>query len=103
MRRYVFVRPWLRASSQAGLHKGGPGASKGLGLVLVDVNGDGKPDIYVANDTVDNFLYVNNCRPGARHGTFKFREVGLVSGTARDDRGGGRRHCARRDRTGGLR
>ncbi len=56
---------------------------KGLGVVIVDVNGDGKPDIYVANDTVDSFLYINKCRPGK----FLFEEVGLPSGVARDDRG----------------
>src|SRR5262249_40091031 len=56
---------------------------KGLGVLLVDVNGDGKPDIYVANDTVDNFLYINRSVPGK----IQLQEVGLPSGTARDDRG----------------
>jgi hypothetical protein len=56
---------------------------KGLGVVIVDVNGDGKPDIYVANDTVDNFLYLNRSKPGL----LKFDEVGLEVGVARDDRG----------------
>ena len=36
---------------------------KGLGVVIVDVNGDGRPDIYVANDTTDKFLYLNRSRP----------------------------------------
>jgi hypothetical protein len=56
---------------------------KGLGVVIVDVNGDGKPDIYVANDTVDNFLYINQSTPGH----LRFEEVGLPSGVARDERG----------------
>jgi hypothetical protein len=67
-------------SFEAGLRPGGPDASKGLGVLLVDLNGDGKPDIYVANDTADSFLYVNRCTPGR----FRFEERGLVSGTARD-------------------
>src|SRR5579884_4052375 len=66
-----------------GLRPGAKDASKGLGVLLVDVNGDRKPDIYVANDTADSFLYVNRCIPGH----FRFEERGLVSGTARD--GGG--------------
>ncbi|HWG43109.1 MAG TPA: CRTAC1 family protein [Gemmataceae bacterium] len=70
-------------SIEAGLRPGGPDASKGLGVLLVDINSDGKPDIYVANDTADSFLYVNRCTPGHFH----FAERGLVSGTARD--GGG--------------
>jgi hypothetical protein len=38
----------------------------GLGIVVSDVNLDGCPDIYVANDFPENdFLYVNNC-----NGTF---------------------------------
>jgi hypothetical protein len=56
------------------------GMGKGLGVVAADFNDDGRPDIYVANDTVDNFLYLNR-------GEFKFEEVGLLSGVARDDRG----------------
>jgi enediyne biosynthesis protein E4 len=56
---------------------------KGLGVVVADLNGDGKPDIYVANDTVDNFLYINQSTPGK----IRFEEVGLPSGVARDDRG----------------
>ncbi|HEY7425816.1 MAG TPA: CRTAC1 family protein [Gemmataceae bacterium] len=70
-------------STEAGLHKGARDASKGLGVVLVDLNGDGKPDIYVANDTTGNYLYINHCQAGRFH----FEEVGLFSGVARDGRG----------------
>jgi enediyne biosynthesis protein E4 len=74
---------FVDVSKEAGLHSGGENASKGLGVLIVDINGDGKPDIYVANDTVDNFLYLNKSKPGQ----LRFEEVGLSSGTARDDRG----------------
>jgi hypothetical protein len=37
---------------------------KGLGVVIVDVDGHGRPDIYVANDTTDKFLYTNRSTPG---------------------------------------
>ncbi len=57
---------------------------KGLGVLMVDVNGDGKPDIYVANDTVDNFLYINR---STKRGEFRFEELGGPSGTAKDDQG----------------
>jgi hypothetical protein len=56
---------------------------KGLGVVVADVNGDGKPDIYVANDTTDNFLYLNRSTPGK----LRFEEVGMDRGVARDDKG----------------
>ena len=53
---------------------------KGLGVVIVDVNADGKPDIYIANDGGDNFLYLNR-------GGFTFDEVGKIAGVATDDNG----------------
>jgi enediyne biosynthesis protein E4 len=70
-------------SAEAGLVRGGPKASKGLGVLAVDVNGDGKPDVYVANDTVDNFLYLNRSTPGR----IRFEEVGVLAGVSGD--GGG--------------
>jgi len=38
----------------------------GLGIAWLDVNDDGWPDLYVANDSTPNFLYVNQ-----KDGTFK--------------------------------
>jgi hypothetical protein len=66
-------------SASAGLRKDG----KGLGVLMVDVDGDGKPDIYVANDTTDNFLYLNK----SKKGEIRLEEVGGRSATAVDDRG----------------
>ncbi len=67
-------------SAGAGLRKGGAD-SHGLGVVAADLDDDGRPDLYVTNDTTDNFLYLN------RGNGLTFAEVGLQSGTARDDRG----------------
>jgi hypothetical protein len=47
---------------------------KAWGVVATDVNNDGKMDLFVANDTVSNFLFMNQ---GG-----KFDEVGLVAGVA---------------------
>ena len=47
---------------------------KGLGAVTADYDSDGDTDLYVANDGVRNFLFRNE---GGR-----FREVGLIAGTA---------------------
>src|SRR5207244_5008254 len=66
-----------------GLREGGPQSSKGLGVVLVDLNRDGKPDIYVANDMAAKFLYFNRSTPGK----LRFVERGLESGTACNDCG----------------
>jgi hypothetical protein len=45
-------------TSAAGIHS--PEMAFGLGLVVADVNNDGRPDIYVANDFFErDYLYVN--------------------------------------------
>jgi hypothetical protein len=56
---------------------------KGLGVLAVDVNRDGKPDLFVANDTVPKFLYVN-C---SRRGKIRLREQGMDAGVALDGDG----------------
>jgi hypothetical protein len=47
----------------------------GLGIAWFDVNDDGWPDLYVANDSTPNFLYLNQ-----KDGTFK--EVAFPMGVA---------------------
>jgi enediyne biosynthesis protein E4 len=49
--------------------------SKSLGVTVLDYNGDGWPDLFVANDTQPNKLYRNN-----RNGTFS--EEGMAAGVA---------------------
>lgn len=48
---------------------------KGLGVVATDINNDGRMDLFVSNDTVQNFLFVNR-GPGA-NGQWKWDEIGL--------------------------
>ena len=45
---------------------------KGLGVVATDINNDGLLDLFVANDTVQNFLFANR-------GQGKWDEIGLIS------------------------
>lgn len=44
--------------SSAKFHLTGPG-NKALGVVIADLTGDSWPDIFVANDTTANFVFVN--------------------------------------------
>jgi enediyne biosynthesis protein E4 len=50
---------------------------KGLGVVAADINNDGRMDLFVANDTVQNFLFVNR-GPDAR-GRTKWEEMALAA------------------------
>jgi hypothetical protein len=77
------TRKFVDVSTEAGLVPGGRDSSKGLGVLLIDVDGDGKPDVYVANDTVSKLLYLNGSTPGK----IRFKEVGMSSGSARDGQG----------------
>lgn len=63
-------------SQQAGLTMPG----KGLGVAIADYDHDGYPDIFIANDSMQQFLFHNK-----RNGTFE--EVGLESEVAVDGDG----------------
>ena len=65
------------ASQKAGI---ADPTSKSLGIAILDFDGDGWPDLFVANDTQPNKLYRNN-----RNGTFT--DVGLRSGVAYSEDG----------------
>lgn len=59
-------------SREKGLYGSG---NKGLGVAIGDFNNDGLPDIYVANDTTANFLFINTREQG-------FRESAISMGCA---------------------
>jgi hypothetical protein len=52
-----------------------PSGYYGLGVVWVDFNNTGRPDIYVADDSTPKYLYKNQ-------GNGTFQDIGLESGTA---------------------
>jgi hypothetical protein len=52
----------------------------GLGVLLADLDGDGRVDVYVANDAADNYLYLNRGPAG-------FEEVAARAGVAGDEAG----------------
>ncbi len=66
------------AGSRVGLADVAP--SYGLGVIWADYDDDGDQDLYVANDSVPNFLFENS-------GDNTFREVGLLNGVALADDG----------------
>ncbi|HZM88961.1 MAG TPA: CRTAC1 family protein, partial [Blastocatellia bacterium] len=53
---------------------------KSFGAVATDINNDGLMDLFVANDTVANFFFLNK-------GKGKFAEIGLEAGVAYSDSG----------------
>jgi len=59
-------------SAEAGLSKY---IGNGLGVAVGDYDDDGRPDVFVANDAVPNFLFHND-------GGGRFSEVGLLAGVA---------------------
>jgi len=75
-------------SEQAGIQitnkdQEGVAVGKSLGVVPVDVNLDGFLDLVVSNDTVRNFLFINQ-------GDQSFEETGILAGIAFDPNGNAR-------------
>jgi len=65
------------ATAEAGL---GKARGAGLAVVFRDLDKDGWPDLYVANDLTPNFLFKNN-------GDGTWKDLSLLSGTAYGPRG----------------
>ena len=88
-RKYYCVPRVFKPSSSFLFHNNGDGTfklvskgtdiesslGKALGVVATDVNNDGNMDLFVANDTVQNFLFMNR-------GKGKWEEVGLAAEVA---------------------
>jgi hypothetical protein len=55
-------------------------AGKGMGIGIADFDGNGFPDVFVANDTEPNFLYMNQ-------GDGRFKEESWAWGIAYDEQG----------------
>jgi hypothetical protein len=56
-----------------------------LGVVATDINNDGRMDLFVANDTVQNFLFVN--RGPTANGGWNWDEIALQAGVGFSDAG----------------
>jgi len=65
-------------SEKAGVND--PSGYYALGTLFVDVNGDGKPDLVVANDSTPNYLYINK-------GDGTFADQSYMSGYALNGEG----------------
>ncbi|HEY6119364.1 MAG TPA: CRTAC1 family protein [Pyrinomonadaceae bacterium] len=86
-RRYYCIPRYYKARTSHLFHNNGNGTfsdvtkesgigdspGKSFGAVATDVNNDGRMDLFVANDTMPNFLFINQ-------GNGKFEESGLAAG-----------------------
>ncbi|MGZ4335058.1 MAG: ASPIC/UnbV domain-containing protein, partial [Gaiellaceae bacterium] len=89
VRDLLFLNEGGRRFREVGEQAGLEAASfrHGLGAEFVDVNHDGRPDLYVANDEDPNDLYVNVPWPGGVKADpaglgFRFEERGAAAGVA---------------------
>ena len=68
---------FTEVSNMAGINAG---EGRGLGVLIGELTGDNRPDIYVANDGTTCWLFANQ-------GDLKFKEIGEQAGVARDGQG----------------
>ena len=65
---------FVEVTRESGISEAAP-SFYGLQPLIADFDGDGLPDIFVANDSTPNYLFHNE-------GQMKFREIGLTAGVA---------------------
>ena len=89
VRDLLFLNQGGRRFREMGMQAGLETSSfrHGLGALFTDVNGDGRPDLYVANDEDPNDLYVNVAWPGGAAADpaglgFRLEERGEAEGVA---------------------
>jgi hypothetical protein len=89
VRDLLFLGDGARRFREVGVEAGLEAAAfrHGLGAQFMDVNGDGRPDLYVANDEDPNALYVNVPWPGGFKSDpaglgFRFEERASAAGVA---------------------
>ena len=89
VRDVLFLNEGHRRFREVGVQAGLESANfrHGLGAQFIDVNGDGRPDLYVANDEDPNDLYVNVPWPGGAKADpaglgFRFEDRAAVAGVA---------------------
>ncbi len=89
VRDLLFLNEGHRRFREVGVQAGLESANfrHGLGAQFIDVNGDGRPDLYVANDEDPNDLYVNVPWPGGAKADpaglgFRFEDRAAVAGVA---------------------
>ncbi|HWE36975.1 MAG TPA: CRTAC1 family protein [Isosphaeraceae bacterium] len=71
---------FVDATKEAGVERKPANQGHGFGVVAADINGDGKVDLYVANDMNPNFLFLNR-------GDGTFYDATEQAGSAYDHRG----------------
>ncbi|MFM8475109.1 MAG: CRTAC1 family protein, partial [Planctomycetaceae bacterium] len=79
----VFTDVSAKSGVQVRAPNTGAAVSKSLGVIFPEINGDGRPDILVANDTVQNLLFLSQ-----PDGTYRENAVG--AGVAFDNAGAAR-------------
>jgi enediyne biosynthesis protein E4 len=77
----VSAKAGVQVFQAGGPETGREGVAKALGVIVCDVDGDGWPDVVVANDTSRNFFFHNIADPRAPGGR-RFEEVGQEAGVA---------------------
>jgi hypothetical protein len=85
LRHSLFHNEKGRSFRDVSVEQGFQPTGCGLGVVLADLNDDGRPDIYVANDATNNFLFLNRSRISWWRRSpweLKLEEKGLLAGVA---------------------